>query len=66
MSIVENILFQRERFTAKLQKANIFDNFFMRVVLKNKEVCRYVLRKLLTAKLSAKATNLLSVSLNKP
>ena len=47
MSIVENILSLRERFTAKLQKANIFDNFFMRVVLENKEVCQYVLRKLL-------------------
>lgn len=47
MSIVENILSLRERFTAKLQKANIFDNFFMRVVLENKEVCQYVLGKLL-------------------
>jgi len=47
MGIVENILNMKERFVAKLSSANIFDNFFMRVVLENKEVCQYVLGKLL-------------------
>ena len=47
MSVVENILSLRERFMNQLKNANIFDNFFMRVVLENKEVCQYVLRKLL-------------------
>ena len=47
MDIVESVLSMRDRFLIKLSKATIFDNFFMRVVLRNKEVCQYVLRKIL-------------------
>lgn len=47
MRELENIISMRERFIFKLKNATIFDNFFMRVVFENKEVCEYVLRKLL-------------------
>ena len=47
MDIVESVLSIRDRFLIRLKQATVFDNFFMRVVFRKKEVCQYVLRKIL-------------------